>query len=183
MLLVLLIGLSCAVATDTSKDISELEVKKQDIDTNINALKESNVDKTVNQKEIIGKTQNTQIDKIKAKETTKNTITKKEPTISSTEKSTKTTDDDTQEASNHDAKSNKKSTNLDNQKSNTDSSTLIPLEDHEEVSYDKNTVSNEVNINPKVTNNIKESTFNLKNIEEPYKKCFKFKSNKHQWNI
>ena len=169
MLLVLLIGLSCAVATDTSKDISELEVKKQDIDTNINALKESNVDKTVNQKEIIGKTQNTQIDKIKAKETTKNTITKKEPTISSTEKSTKTTDDDTQEASNHDAKSNKKSTNLDNQKSNTDSSTLIPLEDHEEVSYDKNTVSNEVNINPKVTNNIKESTFNLKNIEEPYK--------------
>ena len=40
MLLVLLIGLSCAVATDTSKDISELEVKKQDIDTNINALKE-----------------------------------------------------------------------------------------------------------------------------------------------
>lgn len=129
MLLVLLIGLSCAVATDTSKDISELEVKKQDIDTNINALKESNVDKTVNQKEIIGKTQNTQIDKIKAKETTKNTITKKEPTISSTEKSTKTTDDDTQEASNHDAKSNKKS--------NTDSSTLVPLEDHEEVSYDK----------------------------------------------
>ena len=161
MLLVLLIGLSCAVATDTSKDISELEVKKQDIDTNINALKESNVDKTVNQKEIIGKTQNTQIDKIKAKETTKNTITKKEPTISSTEKSTKTTDDDTQEASNHDAKSNKKS--------NTDSSTLVPLEDHEEVSYDKNTVSNEVNINPKVTNNIKDSTFNLKNIEEPYK--------------
>ena len=161
MLLVLLIGLSCAVATDTSKDISELEVKKQDIDTNINALKESNVDKTVNQKEIIGKMQNTQIDKIKAKETTKNTITKKEPTISSTEKSTKTTDDDTQEASNHDAKSNKKS--------NTDSSTLVPLEDHEEVSYDKNTVSNEVNINPKVTNNIKDSTFNLKNIEEPYK--------------
>ena len=161
MLLVLLIGLSCAVATDTSKDISELEVKKQDIDTNINALKESNVDKTVNQKEIIGKTQNTQIDKIKAKETTKNTITKKEPTISSTEKSTKTTDDDTQEASNHDAKSNKKI--------NTDSSTLVPLEDHEEVSYDKNTVSNEVNINPKVTNNIKDSTFNLKNIEEPYK--------------
>lgn len=139
MLLVLLIGLSCAVATDTSKDISELEVKKQDIDTNINALKESNVDKIVNQKEIIGKMQNTQIDKIKAKETTKNTITKKEPTISSTEKST--TDDDTQEASNHDAKSNKKS--------NTDSSTLVPLEDHEEVSYDKNTVSNEVNINPK----------------------------------
>ena len=169
MLLVLLIGLSCAVATDTSKDISELKVKKQDIDTNINALKESNIDKTVNQKEIIGKTQNTQVDKIKAKEATKNTITKKEPTISSTEKSTKTTDDDTQEASNHDAKSNKKSTNLDNQKSNTDSSTLIPLEDHEEVSYDKNTVSNEVNINPKVTNNIKESTFNLKNIEEPYK--------------
>ena len=84
MLLVLLIGLSCAVATDTSKDISELEVKKQDIDTNINALKESNVDKIVNQKEIIGKMQNTQIDKIKAKETTKNTITKKEPTISST---------------------------------------------------------------------------------------------------
>ena len=159
MLLVLLIGLSCAVATDTSKDISELEVKKQDIDTNINALKESNVDKIVNQKEIIGKMQNTQIDKIKAKETTKNTITKKEPTISSTEKST--TDDDTQEASNHDAKSNKKS--------NTDSSTLVPLEDHEEVSYDKNTVSNEVNINPKVTNNIKDSTFNLKNIEEPYK--------------
>ncbi|MDO5822395.1 Ig-like domain repeat protein [Methanosphaera sp.] len=168
MLLVLLIGLSCAVATDTSKDISELEVKKQDIDTNINALKESNVDKTVNQKEIIG-TQNTQIDKIKAKETTKNTITKKEPTISSTEKLTKTTYDDTQEASNHDAKSNKKSTNLDNQKSNTDSSTLIPLEDHEEVSYDNNTVSNEVNINSKVTNNIKDSTFNLKNIEEPYK--------------
>ena len=162
MLLVLLIGLSCAVATDTSKDISELEVKKQDIDTNINALKESNVDKIVNQKEIIGKTQNTQVDKIKAKEATKNTITKKEPTISSTEKSIKTTDDETQEASNHDAKSNKKSTNLDNQKSNTDSSTLVPLEDHEEVSYDKNTVSNEVNINPKVTNNIKDSTFNLK---------------------
>lgn len=160
MLLVLLIGLSCAVATDTSKDISELEVKKQDIDTNINALKESNVDKTVNQKEIIGKTQNTQIDKIKAKETTKNTITKKEPTISSTEKSTKTTDDDTQEASNHDAKSNKKS--------NTDSSTLVPLEDHEEVSYDKNTYQMKY-INPKVTNNIKDSTFNLKNIEEPYK--------------